>query len=291
MQELPYVRPDTYLFRYMDHRTDYFWSAITDMLTEQKLFLNSRAKFNDPYDSQPEIQDDVSISDIRYHADEMVQNPWRMDRAPEDVLQILKLREQGRTHLTRKQLGNIKASMLQSASEFLDECGLMSFSLISDHPLLWGHYAAGSAGVCVVFRRGISMQSALCVCAEVSYVEARPRLPTRLLLEMVRTQRAGSKSFGEIADKVFSLSFLHKSKEWEYEREARIFYPFSASKKIKFDRKELVSIIVGPKAPTDLENKLKQATNQFTPEVTIHRALLSQNGYGIIAPNNLGNAA
>lgn len=290
MRELPYVSPGTHLFRYMDHRTDYFWPAITDMLAEQKLFLNSRTRFNDPYDSQPEIHDDVRISDLRNYANEMIQNPWREERDAQEVLQILQLRAQGRTHLTKKQLSNIKAATLRHASEFLDECGLMSFSLAADHPLLWSHYAAGSAGVCAVFRRGVSMKSALCVCAEVSYVDKRPRLPTSLLLEMVRAQRANA-NYDAVSNRIFSLSFLHKSTQWQYEREARVFYPFSASKKIRFDRNELISIIVGPKSSTDLETKLKQATSQFASKVTIQRALLSQNGYGIIVPNGLANVA
>ena len=59
----------------------------------------------------------------------------------------------------------------------------------------------------------------------------------------------------------------------------------------KFDRSELISIIVGPKSPAELEAGLKQAASQFAPEVTIQRALLSQNGYGIMVPNDLVNVA
>ena len=95
MLDLPYVDPGTYLFRFMDHRTDHFWSAIPDILCEQKLYLNSRTHFNDPYDSRPEIEDDVRISALRAYADEMIQNPWRRERDSEEIFRILQLRAQG----------------------------------------------------------------------------------------------------------------------------------------------------------------------------------------------------
>jgi hypothetical protein len=289
MSDIPYVQPGEYLFRYMDHRTEYFWPAITDILATQELYLSSRTKFNDPYDCQPKLLDNVKISDLRLHTAEMIQNPWRADRDAEDVIKILRLKERGRTTLTRGQMQNIKAEMLKSVSEYLDQCGVVSLSLTSNNPLLWSHYAANASGVCVAFRRGSSMGSAFAVCAKVSYVEVRPRLPTRLLSELVRFQRLNDKRFNELSDRVFSLSFLHKSKEWEYEREARIFYPFRAFTKIRFDRGELQSIVVGPRSSPDLETKLKQLVAQLAPRVTVQRASLSQSGYGIIVPEELVN--
>src|SRR4051812_4984192 len=74
--------------------------------------------------------------------------------------------------------------------------------------------------------RPIHAKRVLCVCAQVSYVEKRPQLPTSLFYRMVRAQRAGE-PFGDLADEIFSLSYLHKSAEWSYEKEARIYYPFS----------------------------------------------------------------
>jgi hypothetical protein len=284
--QLQYVDPGTHLFRFMDHQTDHFWSAITDMLAQQELYLNSRTRFNDPYDSSPQIQDDLSPATIRAHAAEMFRNPWHRTRDPSLIPKLLSLKPQSRTRLNRLQISNIKTAMRNNTTKFLDECGLTSFSLTADNPLLWGHYAKGFTGVCVVFRRSTSMQSALCLCAKVLYVEKRPQLPTSLFYEMARAQRADN-SADEFANKIFFLSFLHKAQQWQYEHEARICYPFYASKKVHFNRDEIIAIIIGPRSPSDLEERLRATASELAPAVQVHRASLSASGFEILLPQAL----
>ena len=134
MLEIPYVEPGQLLFRFMSHESIHFWTAITRILNERQIFLSSRTKFNDPYDSHPDIRDDLIASAIRRHTREMMQSPWRRERDPSDTLQILKLKAQGKTHLTSLQIRNIKGATILGATEFLDECGLASFSLSPRHP-------------------------------------------------------------------------------------------------------------------------------------------------------------
>ena len=287
---IPYVEPGTHLFRFMDPRTDHFWSAIADLLVEQKLFLNSRTKFNDPYDSQPTIEDDLSNSIIRAHLQEMLENPWNPRRDSLSVARILQLKAQGKTRLNRKQIENIKVGTRRNAAEYLDLCGLASFSLVANHKLLWAHYAAGASGVCIVFKRGASMTSGFSVCAKVSYTDERPRLPLSLLYQMASARMTGE-SYDDVAEKILLVSFLFKSKEWEYEQEARIFYPFHASKKIGFEPSELIAIILGPNAHPDLEKKLKNLLRQLASPVVVHKALLSKSRFGIELPDYFTNVA
>jgi hypothetical protein len=216
----------------------------------------------------------------------MMQNPFHPMRDPSHALQILRLRAEGKTRLTNQHITNIKAGMVRKATEYLDGCGLASFSLLSNHPLLWSHYAAGSSGICFVFKRGSSMQSAFAVCATVSYVQKRPELPTSLFYRMIQAQRS-EEPFEELADQIFSLSYLHKSAEWAYEQEARIYYPFSASKKIPFDPNELVGILLGPKSTKELEAQLRSKIVGLRNPISLHRATLSESGFGIEIPRIL----
>jgi hypothetical protein len=64
---------------------------IANMLSEQTLFLNSRTKFNDPYDSRPIIQNDLSSSAIRDYCEEMFRNPFNPKRSFSGVAQIMAL--------------------------------------------------------------------------------------------------------------------------------------------------------------------------------------------------------
>jgi len=281
---IKYVDPGTYLFRFMDHRSEFFWNAIADILSEQKLFLNSRTNFNDPFDSQPVLKDDVKHSDIRRYFERMKRDPLHPNRHPLTSVQLLNLMATGKFELRRDQVRNVKEGQRRNAIRYLDQGGLLSFSLTAENPLLWGHYAASSAGICVVFKRNASRQSALSLCAKVSYVEERPVFPISLYFRLIEGGNAdGTKA---IAEKIFSLSYLHKDIHWKHEQEARIFFPFRAFQKIKFDRDELIGIILGPTCSAELEAKLKAEVKSRQPSVSLHKATLSQTKFKIVIPHN-----
>jgi hypothetical protein len=282
--QLPYIEPGTHLFKFLNHNTAHFWSAVADLLGQQKIFLSSRTRFNDPHDSNPEIENDLADSLIKNHAQEMLANPWRQDRDPSEILQILNTLAQNNTRLNKQQITNIKAQARQTARDYLDQCGLASFSLTMDQPLLWAHYAAGYSGICVVFKRNHSLQSGLCLCAKVNYCGSLPKLPLSLTYRMVAAQRS-SEDFRELSDRIIFLSFLNKFKLWEYEQEARIFNPFRASTKIAFEKDELVGIVLGPKSPKTLEERLIAEIRRLAPAVQITRAVLSPTGYEIVFPS------
>ncbi|HMG78869.1 MAG TPA: DUF2971 domain-containing protein [Xanthobacteraceae bacterium] len=284
MEKIPFVKAGTYLFRFMDSRTEHFWPAITDMLSEQTLFVNSRTRFNDPYDSHPIIENDLSTSAVRAYCEEMIKNPFDPKRSLTGIAHILDLKASGRTRLNKKMVENIKAEMRQATEDFLDTGGLLSFSLTAENPLLWGHYAASFAGICAIFRRSASTDSALSICASVSYVDKRPHLPMSLFHEM-SIRRISGQDFDDIANDIFFLSFLHKSDHWAYEQEARIFYPFSAFQKLSFEPSELVGFILGPKSSSDLEQKMRTEIKKRRPSVALHKSSLSQNDFRIIIPH------
>lgn len=281
---IPYEESGTYLFRFMDHRSTHFWTAITEILSEQKLFLNSRVNFNDPFDSQPTVKDDIKTSAIRQHLDDMIKNPFNPNRTSKSIAQILRFKSQGKTHLNKKQIDNVKRASRANAFEYLDKCGLLSFSLTPENPLLWGHYAASFMGVCVVFKRGDSISSALSICARVAYVEKRPQLPLSLLFKL-GSARMADKPIDDLANEVFFRSFLHKDGHWEHEEEARIFFPFSAYKKIQFHQNELIAIITGPKSPPELIDRLKYEIHSRYSALALHQATLSQTDFRIVIPH------
>jgi Protein of unknown function (DUF2971) len=268
----------------MDHRTDHFWLSIADMLSQQKLFLNSRTKFNDPYDSEPIIENDLSNSVIRKYIDEAVENPYNSKRTPSQIARIMSVKALGRPHLKKGGIESIKENLRTGANEFLDSCGLLSFSLTGENPLLWGHYAAAFTGVCAVFRRGTSTESALSICARVAYVDQRPRLALSPFQEMTRARMAGE-PYDDLASEIFFLSFLHKSNHWSYEKEARIFYPFSAFEKAPFESSELIGFILGPKAPPSLEKRMREEIKMRKPSAALDRSSLSQNEFKVVIPH------
>jgi hypothetical protein len=186
MQKIPYVESGTYLFRFFNHRAEHFWPAVEDILSHQTLFLNSRVNFNDPYDSQPVIVDDLSNRAIRQNLSEALRNPLPPKRSWQAVARALDMNSNGKTSFKKTEIENIKIALRKNAEQHLDSAGLLSFSLTAENPLLWGHYAASFGGVCAVFRRGHSLRSCLALCAKVSYVDKRPQLSLSLIRQMSR---------------------------------------------------------------------------------------------------------
>jgi hypothetical protein len=284
MENFPYVETGTYLFRFMDHRSTHFWSALTQILSEQKLFLNSRRNYNDPFDSQPIIESDLSNSSIRDYLQSALADPFNPKRSPQATARILELRASGATSLKKKRLESIKGSLRENAQKILDNAGLLSFSLTAENPLLWGHYAASFKGVCAVFRRGISLKSGLALCARVAYVDERPRLRLSLIHEMTR-RRMADENYDELAKQIFFLSFLHKSRHWAYEQEARVFCPFHAFKKLPFDPQEFVGLILGPNSSDELQTRIKDEVGKRRPSISLDKASLSPTEFRIIIPH------
>lgn len=255
------------------------------MLESNSLFLNSRKNFNDPFDSRPRIKDDLSPLAIRDYSDEMLRNPVRNNQDPAFIAELLELKRRGARLLDKRSIREIKNESIKNATEFLDNGGLLSFSLNPEHPLLWGHYCSSYSGVCAVFRRGTSHKSALSVCAKVTYVDKQPLLPMSLLLDLARRQRA-SLPYKHLADEVFFRSFLHKSSQWSYEEEARIFHPFKAMQKLQFERNELRALLIGPNATPELETSLRSEARAAKSPVEIHRTHLSEREFRIVIPHN-----
>jgi hypothetical protein len=284
MQKIPHVESGTYLFRFFNHRAEHFWPAVEDILSHQTLFLNSRVNFNDPYDSQPVIVDDLSNRAIRQNLSEALRNPLPPKRSWQAVARALDMNSNGKTSFKKTEIENIKIALRKNAEQHLDSAGLLSFSLTAENPLLWGHYAASFGGVCAVFRRGHSLRSCLALCAKVSYVDKRPQLSLSLIRQMSRRWMV-DEPHDELANEIFFVSFLHKSQHWDYEQEARIFCPQGAFKKLKYEPSEFVGFILGPNSSPDLENRLRLEIKSRRPSASLDRAFLSQSEYQIIGPH------
>jgi hypothetical protein len=277
-----FVPSGQHLFRFLDHRSKHFWSSLDDILVRQKLFLNSRTKFNDPFDSRPLIKDDLRHTDIRGYFDAMTQDPF-WGRSATNALRILEIKSKGQS-ITKDRINRIRAGAFDLARQHLDNCGLLSFSLNAEDPLLWGHYAASFEGISLVFRRTNAPRSAFSICAKVEYVDEPPTLPLSLMMELARRWVA-KESNKDVANEVFFLSFLHKDSRWSHENEARVFYPKSAFEKISFDPQELLAIILGPKSSSDLETRIRTEVASKRPSLSIHKAILSPNHFKIILPH------
>lgn len=286
---IQYIEAGTYLFRFLDHRTEYFWTTIADLLSNQEMFLNSRLNFNDPFDSQPVVVSDLKAPAIRSYFAHIIQNPFNSNRSAQSVEKLLQLQARGQVHLTKQNIENLKFKSRQNAFEYLDRCGLLSFSRTIKNPLLWGHYAASFSGICAVFKNSGSPKSIFSICADVLYVDQRPELPLSLIFDRGTSVMTGRSAIeaDSLANKAFFLSFLHKDAHWSYEQEARIFFPFRSHQKMKFEEEELVGFVFGPNSTIELKTKLAAEIKLRRPKLPLFQATLSQTEFSIQIPQSI----
>ncbi|WP_157169999.1 DUF2971 domain-containing protein [Afipia clevelandensis] len=232
---------------------------------------------------------DLKASAIRKYFAHILQNPFSGARSAKSIEKLLRLQEQGRTRLTKKNIESLKSKSKQNAFDYLDRCGLSSFSRTVDNPLLWGHYAASFSGICAVFKNSGSRTSAFSICADVLYVDQRPELPLSLIFDLGTSAMTGrsESDINDFADRAFFLSFLHKDARWAYEREARIFFPFRAQQKVKFESDELVGIILGPNSTAELKSELLHELKLRRSSVPLFQATLSETEFRIEIPTSI----
>lgn len=197
---LKHIKPGTLIYKFLDRQSEYFWPAVLDILTRHQIYLNSRNNFNDPYDSRPIVEGQISLSDAQKYVDLMFANPRTIHREPETIAEIERLKGLGKTRLSEQQVLNISQGMRAKVDEFIDKCGISCFSLEAKESLLWAHYAGGFSGICIAFKRSASKSSAFSVCAEVVYVDERPRMSIDLFYRMVLARQTGQELCAEVGD-------------------------------------------------------------------------------------------
>jgi hypothetical protein len=281
---LRYIGPGTNVFRFLNHRSEYFWPSLIDLLGKNSIRLNSRNNFNDPYDSRPIVEGDISVADAQRYVDLMFANPAGSMRTPDIVTQILEVRAKGPPPLTAQQAINISRQMRGRVDEFIDQCGIACFSLTATEALLWAHYAFGFSGICFAFMHDGSKDSALSLCAHVEYVEQRPRISIELIYRLILAM-ATEEPTNAITDEIFYRTLFHKSKAWAYEQEARIYGPQRVAHLLPFKRNEIRAAILGPKASRELEDSVRLLVNAMSPHVRVVRAELSADGFHVVIPN------
>lgn len=216
--------PDT-LYKYRDWRDDYHKKVIT----KNELFLASRTKFNDPFDS--------SIP-YRYAVTELT---------PENI--FLKLREIEKKinpSLSENEIIN-RCYEIQKTDRFVSGAywkdnydnylqeidtrfGILSLTSKNDNLLMWSHYSNSHKGYCIGFDKRILFELVEGTLSRINYTTQMPTIPL----------------FDETGIGANNILFA-KSSEWEYEDEYRIKKHFAANKIFQFPNEAVKEIILGLK--------------------------------------------
>lgn len=164
-----------------------------------------------------------------------------------------------------------RAAFENSKNDWHLKYGLVSFSMHSENPLLWGHYAGSHTGIAL----GFDVPDKLLV--PVKYTETRFRA---VFDEASKTIVDGPK----VVDKINRTKFS----DWKYEKEQRLFiglektYDELGIKFITFcENLELKEIIIGAKSSLSI-NHLRDQFNEQLKDIYIKKYKLGSREFKLV---------
>ncbi|WP_026709284.1 DUF2971 domain-containing protein [Flavobacterium frigidarium] len=225
------------------------------ILTDNEIFLSPPNLFNDPFDCR--IYDDYS-----WVYDEQKRNAHIEKSLIENKDYIIK--EHGSIEKGRKLIVEnfaypviFQARSEKSADDFNDKhIGIVSFAENCDSILMWSHYANHHKGFSVGFdERKLKVSGLFDLCESVIYSEEMPNL----YIDDRRTKKINVQ--------------LHKSIEWEYEREYRAISLFNneqikkpSHRIVNFNDSYIKEIVFGLLTPEEHKKEIAEiAKNKNIP--------------------------
>ena len=206
------------------HDKEYFYKYVKGdvgkkVLLDLKVLCRSPLLFNDPFDSQVEIQHDIkSGKELIEKTTGKICNMLKplmkdgnVDASHKMVVEELVkdekfIKDQGQS------LGSIYSEINKKVQEFACEDRIFCVAEEGDNLLMWAHYAEEHEGAVIKFKCVPEKKAALCAARQVKYSNEIPLLTLDHFLQ------------GEKAVKEYILNemLLTKSKDWEYEKEWRV---------------------------------------------------------------------
>lgn len=257
---------------------EYFYKYVTAsiaklILTNLEVKCSSPFLFNDPFDSQIEIQHDVR------NTEELIK------RATGKICDAMKHLLVGCTveqanglvvenmmtdtkFITDRQLAfdRFYQEVNEKIIEFAKEDRIFCLSEINDSLLMWTHYTKDHKGAVIRFRCIPEINTATCAAKPVIYSD---KVPLLTIEDFFKGEQF-------VKNYILNEALLTKSLDWEYEREWRLILK-QQNKAKDFDlrsvfEKEIDAIYLGCKMEADDKKELIDITRDKRQSITIFEA-------------------
>jgi len=284
----------------MDNKTEFNWPLYkyTDLKGVKEIIKNSTVRFsspnifNDPFELQ--LYDDIIFDDefledlCTNFADHLIKCDTKFlseeMKSLRDVIINLSehklgiLRQENRAKIVNfDKAKRVKRESLTELQKSLNDFGILCFSETNDSLLMWAHYAEKHKGAVLGFRPNMELDSCFKLFKAVNYSQQRP-----VFLKNPSEFFDLKKNFKDRFEEVI----FTKSKEWEYEKECRLFIPDIIKDGIdfydlRFHSDELVSIHLGCKMKDDDKREIIDGAKILNGGVKIFEAELDVKSYKI----------
>jgi hypothetical protein len=215
------------LFRYRSLSNHYAWEEVRRAVNFNQVYLTSANTVNDPFDFRPHYSESKLIE---------VNRDLKQTHRHKRVFSRKRYGEiLGRTVSRAEYLHSVQKSGVEAAKAEIFAAGRLVNNLprnaklacFSENGLcmpMWAHYSGNHSGICIEYSVDISKATSEdeSVPLPVNYVLERPSINTLDLRGF--TNRSSSYRSNESHQlTVHDILFLSKARDWEYEREWRVF--------------------------------------------------------------------
>jgi hypothetical protein len=273
-----YANAGKQLYRFLRADSPHFQSSVEHLISCGEVYLSSRRNFNDPFDMNPILKCDWTISQIRKHAEKIITNP-ALSSAPAAVIAAC-LPPDGTIPRKAFSLANmriLKDKFPTYMNELLDHVGVCCFTEDMQNPLFWAHYAGNYAGVCVELRATGDETHPFCNCMKVHYTGDRPII--------YASQTGGFDTTDETADwdYIAQYGFCTKSLDWKVEKEWRLWLPppNSVNRYQALPPKTLKSIFLGSRATGSTTDMVTALSRSMDEPIKVFRTRLSESTFRV----------
>jgi len=210
------VVPDA-LYKYFPLQGTEDLNRVKTVLTNHKIYAGSPQKFNDPFDCKARFSWETCQREFREWAARMAKSGDPPEPAQGDWLALYEDSDR-------------RTAYEAAVQEEIYKRGVICLTEDPLHPLMWGHYASGSSGLCIGFA-GLEQFSPL----RVRYSEEPP---APISVAGFPTSQDGTAA---LVDALIGT----KSADWAYEREWRILVETPGLQ--PFDEGLVSKVYLGPR--------------------------------------------
>lgn len=242
-------------------------TGLSDIFSQNKIYLTNPTTFNDPFDCRPQIT---------IHRDPYKQKKY--------FKKLLKKRnpELSKTDINQLLKNNNKLELIKSPEglkslykDFISGIGIYCLSEKPDDILMWAHYAKSHTGICLEFDV-TKVSTLFWESFKVRYQQNFPIVNMMLIGDSKELLKA----------------LLVKSSHWNYEEERRILMPplegnpeQGGPGEYSFQPELLTGVILGAQITPDDEKLIRKLADSHVTPITVYKAQLNEKQYKLDIPS------
>lgn len=252
------LQADSSLYKFKSVESEQDWDHLRQLIVDGMAYFAKPLQLNDLFECKPEIEFEGTNTEKRQYAARLFEK-FRPGLSEDELVA-----EIARACEKTSGFGTAWANHLQKLihRKLEKELGIFCLTEAASHPLMWAHYGAGHAGLCIEF-----------------HCDAQSAFWNRTMKVEYRADYPRVNPLRQSDQEIALNSVMVKGHDWAYEKEWRIVDFERGSGTQNLPVGSLRSVILGARIPEPAIARVKALVLEAQAAVAIHRASPDVQGY------------